>query len=49
MIEQLLLGLVAYDVGKKLDYDPKKMYVKNSTEANQRLRKEYRQGWALNG
>ncbi|MFL3657252.1 MAG: Gfo/Idh/MocA family protein [Opitutales bacterium] len=49
MIEQLLLGLVAYDVGKKLDYDPKKMYVRNSPEANQRLRKEYRKGWVLNG
>ena len=49
MIEQLLLGAVAYDVGKKLDYNPKKMEVTNSPEANRLLRKEYRKGWALNG
>ena len=30
------------DVGKKLDYNPKKMEVTNSPEANRLLRKEYR-------
>ena len=49
MIEQLLLGAVAYDVGKKLDYNSEKMEVTNSPEANRLLRKEYRKGWALNG
>lgn len=49
LIEQLLLGAVAYDVGKKIDYNAKKMEVTNSPEANRLLRKEYRKGWALNG
>ena len=49
MIEQLLLGSVAFDVGKKLDYDAAKMEVTNSPRANQLLRKEYRSGWVLNG
>ncbi|MBK1875360.1 Gfo/Idh/MocA family protein [Pelagicoccus mobilis] len=49
MIEQLLLGSVAFDVGKKLEYNAKKMEVTNSPEANRLLRKEYRKGWVLNG
>ncbi len=49
MIEQLLLGAVAFDVGKKLDYDAKKMEFTNSPEANRLLSKEYRPGWVLNG
>ncbi|HBI33473.1 MAG TPA: gfo/Idh/MocA family oxidoreductase [Verrucomicrobiales bacterium] len=49
LIEQLLLGAVAYDVGKKIDYNAKKMEVTNSPEANRLLREEYRKGWALNG
>ena len=47
--EMMLLGLVAYRVGKKLDYDPEKGRVKNSDEANALLSKEYRKGWTLNG
>jgi predicted dehydrogenase len=49
MIEQLLLGLVAYRVGKKLDYDGATGRVTNSPEANDLLRREYRPGWTLNG
>ncbi len=49
MIEQMLLGLVAYRVGKKLDYDGAKGEVKNSPEANALLARTYRQGWTLNG
>ena len=48
LIEQLLLGAVAFDVGKKLDYDAEKMEVRNSAEASRLLRKEYRKGWELN-
>lgn len=48
-IEMMLLGLVAYRVGKKLDYDGKTGRVKNSSEANALLGKEYRKGWTLNG
>lgn len=49
MIEMMLLGLVAYRVGKKLDYDPAAGRVKNSDEANALLSRKYREGWTLNG
>ncbi len=49
MIEQMLLGLVAYRVGKKLDYDGKTGQVTNSAEANALLKRTYRDGWVLNG
>ena len=49
MIEQLLLGLVAYRVGKKLDYDGKTGQVTNCPDANQYLCRKYREGWTLNG
>src|SRR3989442_1268598 len=49
MIEQLLLGLVAYRVGKKLDYDGATGKVTNSPEADALLRRKYRDGWTLNG
>ena len=49
VIEQMLLGLVAYRVGKKLNYDGKTGRVTNSAEANALLGKEYRAGWPLEG
>jgi hypothetical protein len=49
MIEQLLLGLVAYRVGKKIEYDPKAGRVTNSPEANELLGRKYREGWVLEG
>jgi len=49
VIEQMLLGLVAYRVGKKLEYDGARGRVTNSDEANALLSKEYRKGWTLNG
>ena len=48
MIEQLL-GLVAYRVGKKINYDGATGRVTNSPEANARLRRPYRPGWTLDG
>ena len=48
-IEMMHLGLVAYRVGKKLEYDGSKGRVKNSDEANALLSREYRKGWTLNG
>jgi hypothetical protein len=45
----MLLGLVAYRVGKKLKYDGAKGRVTNSDKANALLSKEYRKGWTLNG
>lgn len=49
LIEQMLLGLVSYRVGKKLQYDPAEGRVTNIAEANQLLRRKYRPGWTLNG
>ena len=49
LIEQMLLGLVAYRVGKKLDYDGTTGRVTNSTEGNDLLSREYRPGWTLDG
>ena len=49
MIETLMLGLVAHRAGKKLDYDSKTGTITNDSTANQYLKKEYRQGWTLNG
>jgi predicted dehydrogenase len=49
MIEQLLLGLVAFRAGKKLAYDGAAGRVTNHPEANEFLRKPYREGWTLDG
>jgi len=47
MIEQLLLGLVAYRVGRKIEYDGATGRVTNCPEANDLLRRQYRPGWTL--
>jgi predicted dehydrogenase len=49
MIETMLLGLVAYRVGKKISYDGATGKVTDSPEANELLRRKYRDGWTLNG
>jgi hypothetical protein len=49
MIEQMLLGLVAHRVGKRLEYDGATGRVTNAPEVNDYLRREYRKGWTLNG
>ena len=49
MIEMMMLGLVAYRVGKKINYDGKEGRVPDNAEANNLLRRTYRPGWALNG
>jgi len=49
MMEMMLLGLVAFRVGKKLEYDGKAGRVTNVPEANQYLTKPYREGWVLDG
>ena len=48
LIEMMLLGLVAYRVGKKLQYDGKTGRT-NDPEANALLSLKYRPGWTLNG
>ena len=49
MIEQMILGLLAYRVGKKIEYDGATGQVTNSPEANALLSRKYRDGWTLNG
>ena len=49
LIEQMLLGLVAYRVGEKIKYDGANGRVTNSDEANKLLSRQYRPGWTLNG
>ncbi len=49
LMEQMLLGLVAYRVGKQIEYDGAKGRVTNCDEANALLRRQYRPGWILNG
>ena len=49
MIEQMLLGLVAYRVGKKIHYDGAEGRVTDCPEANELLRRKYRPGWTLDG
>ena len=45
----MLLGLVSYRVGKKIEYDGARGRVTNVPEANQYLSREYRSGWTLDG
>ncbi|MBL7224401.1 MAG: Gfo/Idh/MocA family oxidoreductase [Candidatus Brocadiae bacterium] len=49
MIENNLLALVAYRVGKKLEWDSANLKAKGCPEADKFIRKQYRKGWVLNG
>ena len=49
MIEMMLLGMVAYRVGRKISYDGATGRATDSVEANDLLRRTYRPGWTLNG
>jgi predicted dehydrogenase len=49
LIENNMLALVAYRVGKKLQWDAKNLRAPNCPEANKYIRKTYRNGWVLNG
>lgn len=49
MIEQMLLGLVAYRAGKKIQYDPKTGTSPDTPDANQFMGKQYRDGWSMDG
>lgn len=49
LIEMMLLGMVAYRVGKKIKYDGAVGKVTNNPEADKLLRRTYRPGWTLNG
>ena len=49
MIEQMLLGLVAYRAGERVEYDATAGRVTNLPAANAFLSRQYREGWTLNG
>jgi len=49
LIENNMLAMVAYRVGKKLEYDAKNLRAKNCPEADKYIRKTYRKGWIING
>ncbi len=47
LAEAVLLGMVAYRSGKKIEWDAENLKVTNSPEAQQFVHKEYRKGWVL--
>jgi predicted dehydrogenase len=47
LTEFVLLGNVAMRTGKKIEWDAKKLRARNCPEADQYIRREYREGWAL--
>jgi predicted dehydrogenase len=47
LTEFVLLGNVAMRTSKKIEWDTKKLRAKNCPEADQYVRREYRQGWTL--
>lgn len=49
MIEMMLLGLVAYRVGRKIKYDGATGRVLDCSEGNELLHHTYREGWTLEG
>lgn len=49
LTETILLGIVAYRTGEKLDWDPVALQAKNSKAADNFVTKEYRKGWEVAG
>ncbi|MCA9215204.1 MAG: Gfo/Idh/MocA family oxidoreductase [Planctomycetales bacterium] len=47
LTEAVLLGNVAYRLGKKLDWDAENLKATNCPEADALIRKEYRAGWEV--
>jgi len=47
LIEHNLLGNVAFRTGKKLQWDPASLKAENCPEADQFIRRKYREGWTL--
>ncbi len=46
--ETVLLGTLAYRLGKKLDWDAANLKVRNAPEADALLKKKYPEGWTIN-
>lgn len=47
LTETVLLGNVAYRIGKRLEWDAKTLTATNAPEADKLIRKEYREGWEV--
>lgn len=47
LTETVVLGCVAMQAGRKIEWDGPNMKITNVPEANQLLRREYRKGWSL--
>lgn len=49
LTETVLLGIVAFRTGKRLEWDADELKAKNAPEADTYVRKEYRKGWEVVG
>jgi predicted dehydrogenase len=47
LVESNLVGVLAYRLGKKLEWDPVQLKAKNCPEAERIIRRAYRKGWSL--
>jgi hypothetical protein len=47
LTEIMLLGVVALNAGKKIQYDGPNMKITNVADSDALLKRAYRQGWAL--
>jgi predicted dehydrogenase len=47
LVEHNLLGTVAFRIGKKFQWDPVNLKARNCPEADQFIRRPYREGWTL--
>ncbi|MFN7141285.1 MAG: Gfo/Idh/MocA family protein [Limisphaerales bacterium] len=47
LTESVLLGNVAYRVGKRIEWDPKSLKAKNCPEAEEFIQHKYRRGWKI--
>ena len=45
----MLLGLVAFRVGERIEYDGTAGRATNNADANALLSRKYREGWKLDG
>jgi predicted dehydrogenase len=47
LVESNLVGVLAYRVGKKIEWDPIRLKAKNCAEADRIIHRAYRKGWSL--
>jgi predicted dehydrogenase len=47
LVESNLVGVLAYRVGQKVEWDPVQLKAKNCPAADRIIRREYRKGWTL--